>query len=62
MQQGRTGSFTSSSVSGSSVSGSARGEETRMSVGPQWPGGEFLIAVGATRDAAASYRLEVTLR
>ena len=60
--QSGTGSFTSSSVSGSSVSDSAGGGETRMSVGPQWPGGEFLIAVGATRDAAASYRLEVTLR
>jgi hypothetical protein len=55
--QSGTGSFTSSSVSGS-----AGGGETRMSVGPQWPGGEFLIAVGATRDAATSYRLEVALR
>ncbi len=62
--QGGTGSFTftSSSVSSSSVNGSATGGETRMSIGPQWPGGEFLIAVGATRDTAASYRLEVTLR
>jgi hypothetical protein len=60
--QSGTGSFASSSVSSSSASGSAGGGETRVSVGPQWPGGEFLIAVGATRDAAASYRLEVTLR
>ncbi len=60
--QSGTGSFTSSSVSSSSVSGSAGGGETRMSVGPQWPGGEFLIAVGVLRDAATSYRLEVALR
>jgi hypothetical protein len=59
--QGGTGSFASSSVSSSSASGSAGGGETRVSIGPQWPGGEFLIAVGATRGAAASYRLEVTL-
>jgi hypothetical protein len=60
--QSGTGSFTSSSVSSSSTSSSAGGGETRMSLGPQWSGGEFLIAVGATREAGASYRLEVTLR
>jgi len=57
-----TGSFTSSSVSRSSVSGSGGRGEARMSLGPQWPGGEFLVAVGGMRDAAASFRLEVTLR
>jgi hypothetical protein len=60
--QSGTGSFTSSSVSRSSVSGSGGRGEARMSLGPQWPGGEFLVAVGGMRDAAASFRLEVTLR
>jgi hypothetical protein len=59
-----TGSFASSSVasSSSSLGGSVGGSETRVSIGPQSPGGEVLIAVAATRAAAASYRLEVTLR
>jgi hypothetical protein len=55
-------SFASSSVSSSSSGGSAGGGHTRLSIGPQSPGGEFLIAVGTTRGAPASYRLEVTLR
>jgi len=60
--QGSAGSFASSSVSSSTVCSSAEGGETRVSVGPQRAGGEFLIAVGATRGAVAPYRLEVTLR
>jgi hypothetical protein len=56
------GSFASSSVSSSSLSSSAGGGHTRLSIGPQSPGGDFLIAVGAKRGAPASYRLEVTLR
>jgi len=59
---GGAGSFVSSPVNSSSVSGSVGDGETRVSIGPQWPGGEFLIAVCATRGAAASYRLEVSLR
>ncbi len=55
---------TSSSAVSSSVStgGSVGAGETRLSIGPQLPGGEFLIAVGARHGhAAVPYRLEVTL-
>lgn len=60
--RGSVGSFASSSVSSSSISSFAVGGETRVSVGPQRADGEFFIVLGATRGAAAPYRLEVTLR
>lgn len=51
-----------STVGSSTIRRSSGGGHTRLSIGPQSPGGVFLIAIGALSGAPASYRLEVTLR